>query len=155
MDTQNTQETQGQNQQEQTFTQAELNKVVKERLAREKERYADYDELKASAQEADAAKKAAEAAAEREKALQAEIEAMKAAEEIRKIRADVSAETGVPVELLTMDTKETCKSQAEAILKFARPGYPKLWDGGEARNTTGKKSTREQFAAYATKALGG
>jgi len=38
-----------------TFTQAELNAVVQDRLKREREKYADYDELKAKAAEADKA----------------------------------------------------------------------------------------------------
>ncbi len=36
-------------QQEKTFTQAELDSIVKDRLAREKGKYADYEELKAKA----------------------------------------------------------------------------------------------------------
>jgi hypothetical protein len=41
---------------EKTFTQAELDRVVRDRLAREREKYADYDDLKSKAAEADKGK---------------------------------------------------------------------------------------------------
>ena len=43
-----------------TFTQADVDKIVRERIAREREKYADYDELKARAAEADKSKSAIE-----------------------------------------------------------------------------------------------
>lgn len=41
-------------QEERTFTQAELNAIVADRLARERAKYADYDKLKDKAGKADA-----------------------------------------------------------------------------------------------------
>ena len=47
------------------------------------------------------------------------------AEEIRKVREKVSSDTKVPYSLLTGETEEDCKKQAEAILAFAKPKeYP-------------------------------
>ena len=43
----------------------------------------------------------------------------------------MAAATGVPAELLSGDTEESCTAQAQAILKFAQPGYPSVRDGGE------------------------
>jgi hypothetical protein len=43
-----------------TFTQTEVDKIVRDRLAREREKYADYDELKAQAAEAGKSKTAME-----------------------------------------------------------------------------------------------
>ena len=45
------------------------------------------------------------------------------------------------------DTEEACTAQAQAILKFAKPGYPDVRDGGDPHHTpTG--STRQQFADW-------
>ena len=59
------------------------------------------------------------------------MDAFKNAEQLRTVRQKVSAATGVPAELLSGDTEETCTAQANAILKFAKPsGYPAVKDGG-------------------------
>ncbi len=108
----------GEQQEPRTFTQAEVNSIVADRLTRERAKYADYDDLKAKAQQFDTTK--------------AELDALNAANAQRDMKARVSAATGVPVELLTGDTEEACTAQAQAALKFAKKdlGYPVLRDGG-------------------------
>lgn len=82
-------------------------------------------------------------------ALQAELDSMKRAEELRTMRARVSSEHNVPVELLTGETEEACAEQAKAILAFAKPsGYPSLRDGGELHHVPDSK-TRDKFAEWA------
>lgn len=72
---------------------------------------------------------------------------MTKANTLRDIRGKVAAATGVPAELLSGDTEEACTAQAQAILKFAQPGYPNVRDGGDPHHTpTG--STRQQFADW-------
>ena len=104
----------GEQQEPRTFTQAEVNSIVADRLTRERAKYADYDDLKAKAQQFDTTK--------------AELDALNAANAQRDMKARVSAATGVPVELLTADTEDACTAQAQAALKFAkqRPSYPIL-----------------------------
>lgn len=142
---------------ERTFTQAEMNAIIADRLSRERGKFADYDELKTKAAKFDAAEEAnktdLQKANERANALQAQVDALTSANTIRELRSRVAAETGVPADLLTADTEEACKAQASAILKFAKPGgYPSVKDGGEpTRRPTG--STREQFAAWAAEAF--
>ena len=125
---------------EKTFTQAEVNKIVSERLQREAAKYSDYDALKAKAGEA-------AATAERANALQTELDGMKAAEALRVMREKVAKETGIPSSLLTEETEEACTAQANAIKAFARPTYPTIRDGGEVINV-GKPSTKQQFADW-------
>ena len=137
---------------ERTFTQAELNAIVQNRLNEEKAKYGNYEELKAKAQKYDAAQEESKTelqkATERADALQKQVDTMLKADSVRKIREKVSKELGVPAELLTGETEDACKSQATAILSFAKPdSYPKVRDGGEA-GRTGKKSTRDQFANW-------
>ena len=146
---------------ERTFTQAEMNAIISDRLSRERSKYADYDDLKAKAQQFEAAQEAGKTelqkANEKAAKLQAQLDTLTKANTLRELRSKVAAATGVPAELLSGDTEEACTAQAQAILddprmilvslKFAQPGYPSVRDGGEVRNKpTG--STRQQFADW-------
>lgn len=137
---------------EKTFTQAELDRIVAERLSRDRAKYADYETLRAKAAKLDkleeASKTELQKANERAAALETELNGMKQAQKARALRESVSRDTGVPAALLTMETEEDCREQAKAILEFARPsGYPSLRDGGEVGGT-GKAGAREQFADW-------
>ena len=48
----------GEQQTERTFTQAEMNAIISDRLTRERSKYADYDDLKAKAAQFDASQEA-------------------------------------------------------------------------------------------------
>lgn len=143
---------------EKTFTQAEVDTIVGDRLKRDRQKYADYDDLKAKAAKFDqmeeANKTELQKAIERGDALQSELDSIKAANEIRDIRAKVAEETGVPASLLTASTEDECREQAKAILAYASPkGYPQVKDAGEVTNV-GKMTTKQQFAEWANKAFG-
>lgn len=112
-----------------TFTQAEMDSIIEGRLARERQKYADYDDLKEKASKYDEyqAQNKTELQKEKEKsdALQAKLSALEKKDTVRQVREKAAKDTGVPVELLTGEDEETCKKQAEAILKFAKPkNYP-------------------------------
>lgn len=141
---------------ERTFTQAELDEILKARLGKERAKYSDYEILQQKASKLDeleeASKTELQKVSERAEALQKELDAMKNAETVRGIRDAVANETGVPASLLTADTEEGCKSQAEAILAFKSQNttvsYPSVRDGGEVQNATVKKSASDQFADW-------
>lgn len=137
---------------ERTFTQDEMNAIIKDRLSREREKYADYESLKEKAQKYDAAEEAGKTelqrAQEKAQALQSQLDALLQADTVRKIREKVSQETGVPVNVLSGDTEESCKAQADAILAFAKPGYPAVRDAGEVSKSSGSGKTRDQFASW-------
>lgn len=109
-DTQPTQPEAGETkQQEQTFTQADLDRVVAERLKREREatkaKYADYDELKTKAE---GAKTLEDRIADMEaRATKAEVEALRA-----KYAADVPEKLRP---LLTGTTDEELKAQRDLL----------------------------------------
>lgn len=137
---------------ERTFTQSEMNAILQDRLARERGKYADYEVLKAKAEKLDAAEQAGKSelqkANERADALKKQVDQLTAAAGLRDLRAKVAKATGVPEELLNADTEEACTAQAQAILKFAKPGsYPQVQDGGDPQNRP-SNSTRDQFAAW-------
>lgn len=136
-----------------TFTQAEMNAIIQDRLTRERGKYADYEALKAKAAKFDAAEEAGKTelqkANEKADALQKQVDAFTKAEQLRTVREKVSKETGVPAELLFGESEEVCKAQAKAILDYARPGtYPTVKDGGEITNTNVAGKTRDQFADW-------
>lgn len=105
-------------QEERTFTQAELNAIVADRLARERAKYGDYDKLKDKAGKADA--------------LQQQLDTLEADTARRAMKKKVADATGVPEALLTGDTEESCTEQAHEIMQFAAPSYPAIPDGGTA-----------------------
>lgn len=87
-------------------------------------------------------------------ALKDELTSLKTANALRDLREKVSKESGVPASLLTADTEDACKAQAEAIKAYAQPtGYPAVRDGGEVHATGGKPATRDQFAEYVNKIM--
>jgi len=140
-----------------TFTQAELDSIVADRLARERAKYPDYEDLKAKAAKYDAAEEAGKSelqkANDKAAALKTELEALKKANQLRELRERVAKEKNVPASLLNGDSEEACKAQADAILAFARPGgYPSLRDGGEAAKMGGA-STRDLFADWAAQQI--
>lgn len=140
-----------------TFTQAELDEIVSERLKRERSKYEGFEELKTKAAKFDeleeASKTELQKATERAEKLKAELDSLKKSEEQRLIKEKVAKETGVPASLLTGDSEEACNAQAKAILAFANPsGYPSLSDGGEIQNAP-QGTTKQQFAEWANRAL--
>ena len=142
---------------EKTFTQAELDQIISERLKREREKYGDYDSLKEKAQKLDQieedAKTELQKAQERAERLQTELSELKHAEEVRMIRDKVAQATGVPASLLTGDTEETCNEQAAGILSFkTNVGYPTVKDSGEVQKTV-DGTPRQQFAEWASQAF--
>lgn len=89
-----------------------------------------------------------EDAAAQIKALKAELDGMKKAATVRDLREKVAKATGVPASLLTAETEEACKSQADAIRAYAQPdGYPKVRDAGEVHGAGGS-ATRDKFAEW-------
>ena len=143
--------------QNRTFTQDEVNAIVGKGVAEEKGKYSDYEDLKAKAAKYDEAEEANKSelqkATERANNLESELAALKKENEVRVMRETVSKETGIPSNLLTGDTEEACKAQAEAIKAFAQPSsYPKVKDGGEI-STNHAGSTKQQFADFMSKVL--
>lgn len=139
---------------EKTFTQAELDQIISDRLKREREKYQDYESLREKAAKLDQieedAKSELQKAQERAEKLQEELSTMKHAEEVRTIRDKVAQTTGVPASLLTGDTEEACNEQAAGILSFKTSvGYPTIKDGGEIQ-INNKVDARTAFNEWAS-----
>jgi len=137
--------------------QDEVNKIVQDRISRERAKFADYEEMKAKAAKFDemeeAGKSELQKAQDKVQALEAQIQSINKEKEISQIRTQVAQAKGVPADLLTGETQEACESQADKILSFAQAqSYPVVKDGGEPHNVT-KKSTRDSFKEWAEKSL--
>ena len=137
---------------EKLFTQDEVNALIDKRFARTWEKYGDLDELKAKAEKFDeleeANKSELQKAQELASSLQAQVDALKTQGKLREMRDAIAKETGVPATLLTAETEDDCRAQAQAIIDFAKPAkYPKVRDAGEV-TVTGKKENRDLFADW-------
>lgn len=137
--------------------QDEVNKIVQDRISRERAKFADYEEMKAKAAKFDemeeAGKSELQKAQDKVQALEAQIQSINKEKEISQIRTQVAQAKGVPADLLTGETQEACESQADKILSFAQAqGYPVVKDGGEP-HIVNKKSTRDSFKEWAEKSL--
>lgn len=104
-----------QEQPEPIFTQADVDKIVKERVSRERAKYADYDDLKAKASETQTAEERL-----------AELETKYAAAEARRLRAEVANAHGISAEdrdlFLTGADEETLTAQAKRLAERTSEG---------------------------------
>ena len=140
-----------------TFTQEELDSIVEGRLARERQIYSDNQYLreKGSINEYYEEQSKTELQNEKEKsdALQAKLTALEKEGTVRQVREKVAKDRIVPAVLLTGENEESCKKQAEWILKFAKPkSYP-----GTKRNakvTTEHHEADEAMREFAHKIFG-
>lgn len=138
---------------EKRYTQAEVNEIVARELAKARLDYAGADKyalLKLKADEYDT--RAAELDAELEAAqanymaLETEVAHMKHAEELRVMREAISAKTGVPAELLTAETAETCQAMAERLEDFRRHPlkYAHIKDNKAEEERAAKEAERQR-----------
>ena len=142
---------------ERTFTQAQVDAIVAERLGREKAKFADYDTIKAKADKYDAAEEAnkteLQKAVDKAAKLQKQLDDIKRSQEQTALRAKVAADMKLPAgltEFLTAADEDGCKAQAQKLLDQIKPGsYPEVPDGGEPAPpaATGKDAAWLNFAA--------
>lgn len=126
--------------QEDTFTQADVEKIVRERLAQQaKNRFGDYDDLKAKA----------EGAKTVEQKL-AELEAKHAEAEARALRSDIATRHGISAEdrdlFLTGSDEASLEAQAkrlaERLVDQKKNGNRAPKEGSTTTSDDGKKDIR-------------
>lgn len=99
-------------------TQADLDRIVKNRLAREHAKFGDYDDLKAKAEKFDAAEAANKTELQKAQDAATAAEKRAAAAEAGMLRAKVAATKGVPAELLSGSTEDELNAAADKLLEF-------------------------------------
>lgn len=131
-----------------TFTQADVDRIVGQRLARDREQYADYDQLKEAAAELAKIRDGEKTEMQRlQEELAAEREARNAAETTAATmkRTQYGMDKGLPrdlAELLTADDDESLDAQIEKLLPHVAPKTPepKLSKGDLRSGVTGSGS---------------
>jgi len=127
---------------EKTFTQAEMDAIIGERLNRLKAKYADYDELKTKAdaydEAAEASKSELQKAVERAEKAEAELNSMKAERKRAEEVAKAAAENGVDAELLARMSGDVAENAAFLKAQMeAKPRYEAVHDAGETAPPSG------------------
>lgn len=123
-----------------------LDRIVSQRIARERNRFADYDDLKAKAAKFDevqeASKTAEQKAAERLAALEKENADLKASQ----LRSDVAVEKGLPAKLakfLQGSTREELEASAAELLELNKPAGPVIRGQERSPGKVGEDPLRE------------
>jgi len=112
-----------------TFTQADVDRIVRERLTRERERFKDYDDLKAKAGDADKSKTALDKLLEKVSGL--EDRASKA--EAAALRADIAQAKGLTpaqAKRLHGSTRDELEADADELRSMFKPKDTDGSDGG-------------------------
>lgn len=106
---------------EPSFTQADIDRIVKERLSRQAEKYADYNELKTKAAKLDEAEQAKKTELEKAQEARIKLEQELHALRLSQLRSQVAAEKGLPadaVRFLPGTTREELEQAAEVLAKL-------------------------------------
>ena len=130
---------------ERTFTQAEMDAIIGDRLKRERAKYADYDALlekaKAYDETVEAGKSELQRTVEERDRYKAENERLKAEQERAEAVARAAAEHKVDASLLarmTGDPDENARFLAEQMASL--PKYGDVHDGGEPKSPVQAKT---------------
>ena len=127
---------------EKTFSQAELDKILADRLSRERAKFEGFDDYKTRAESADALK-------EQNTELLTRVEAA----ELKAVRLEVSQETGVPVSALTATDEESMRKQAEDLKAWRGESVGVKRQADTSGNSSGPVPDAKQRAAEALRRL--
>jgi hypothetical protein len=127
-----------------TFTQAEIDRIVADRLARQKGQFADYDDLKTKAAELEALKQSQMTEQEKIAAHAKELETQIAERDrqiaeftVKSIKTNVLAEMGIPAHFADRvfgSTEAEIRADAEAFKQHLTPGQQGQKPVGGASN---------------------
>lgn len=128
-------------------TQADLDRIVENRLQRERQKYADYDQYKAdSAQLGMVVAERDEYKSQLDTA-NAELATLRASEQKRTWANEVARETGVPADVLRGETKEEMEAHAKTLEKYVKVSAPVVSGDGKSPSAPAAVTARDQFAA--------
>lgn len=118
-----------------TFTQADVDRIVAERLTRERGKFADYDQLKTKASEFDKLAEAQKTAEQRAAEALTAAETKAAAAERRALLLEVATEKG----LTTAQAKRLVGSTREELLADADEFLGSLPGGAQPQQSNGRR----------------
>lgn len=101
----------------QSFSQEDVDRIVNDRLARERKKFEGFDDIKAKAEKFDAVASERDALAEKVRDFESQAERSRIASEVAK-------EAGVPAEALRGNTREDLEAHAEVLKALIKPAGP-------------------------------
>lgn len=119
-------------------SQEELDRIIGDRLARERSKYADYDDLKSRASRVEELE-----AINGE--LTGKVQTFEAEKERNALLTEVSTATGVPASALRGNTREELEAHAAALAELIKPSGPVI-PGQEKAPTKIPDSPNAEFA---------
>ena len=135
-------------------TQAEFDRIINDRLIRDRSRFADYGDLKKKAERLDAIEEQSKTDLQKAQDAQATAEQRAQQAEVKATRADVAIAKGVPAHLLSGTTQAEMEASADALIAFRgqaaqtpTPGsVPGLNPGAEPPKRAGKAAGQAEAA---------
>ncbi|MCR5336501.1 MAG: DUF4355 domain-containing protein [Synergistes sp.] len=139
---------------ERTFSQADVDRMIADRLSREQKKYADYEDLKKAKEELDSLKEGqkselekANAAREKAEAKVKEFEAKVKLMELNALKAKLAAEAGIPAELsdrIRGEDETSVKADIEGLKKL----FPPKAAGGSGAPQAGNAPNKDLKTLY-------
>lgn len=137
--TENTAEAGDQGQQQEhadTFSQEDVDRIVADRLARERKKFERHDEFRAAFDRLE------EVTAERD-GLAQKVQEREEQDAHDALVAEVAESKGVPASMLRGSTKEEMEAHADAILPHLRPSVPRIPGAGVQPEQTPESADRQ------------
>lgn len=139
-------------------SQEELNRIIAERVSREKAKYADYGDLKTKASKFDELDAASKSDLEKAQQRAAEAERERDAVKAETLRLSVIARHQIPAdyhEFVVGSSEEDLEAKAQKVLKLigSDSPFPKADPSQGAGGGGGKPSNADLFADFAAKKL--
>jgi DNA polymerase III delta prime subunit len=137
--------------QEKTFTQEEVNRLVGKARKEASNKNEKYEMYKSAYQELEQIKEAnmseLEKAQDKASKLEAELKAIRQEQEVASLRREIAETSGIPAGVLRGNTREEIEAHAEELAKaFHQPSAPVVGSDGLYSNKTKGKSNADLFA---------
>lgn len=137
---------------EKTFTQEDLDRIVSERISRERAKFADYAELKDKADSADELAAQVEELTGKLTEAEGKVEESdkRASEaELTSVRLKIANEHGVPLSTLTASDEEALVEQAKSLVEWKGETKGVTREGQSSGNSSGPPMDAKARAAQA------
>lgn len=127
-------------------TQADLDRIVENRLQRERAKYANYDQLKADSEKLGAVVAERDSYKNKLDTANGELAQLRGEKQVREWAQEISQETGVPADVIRGNTKEEMLAHAQSLEKYVSVSAPVVRSDGKAPSQPAAASTRDMFA---------
>lgn len=125
-------------------TQADLDRIVQDRVARERAKYADYEDLKAKAGQVDSFQSRIGELETTNGELTGKLQTFEAEKERATLVSDIAKDKKVPAEALRGTTREELEAHADTLAALLKPSGPFI-PGQERTPTNVQDSPDREF----------